>query len=163
MQVKYHYFGNRGLSYTNVITVATTIEGDELFWAYAFSNKNDLYSKNNGKVKAVSRLRSNSQSFSTVCPLNANYHNIRAIIEAHLINNSDMFPSWVGELVVSEQGMLQPSDLFVTSEHVPKLGPPGNGGKLYELRNYAEYLATRGCNVFGHPMYELYVLVSSYV
>ncbi len=54
--MKFIYLGDRSKARTNVITIAYELEADNVVrFGIAFSNKNDLYSKEFGKSLAVER------------------------------------------------------------------------------------------------------------
>lgn len=105
---KFHYFGDRGKARTNVITVATFREpgSDIIKFSFACSNAMDIYDKNLGKKKALSRLQSNSQVFQLQLDAELiKYKTVNNYLANFILDNKDSFPSWV-KLVVQRNAKL---------------------------------------------------------
>jgi len=105
---KFHYFGDRGKARTNVITVATFREpGSNIIkFAFACSNAMDIYNKNLGKKKAMSRLQSNSLVFELELESELiKYKTVNNYLANFILDHKQIFPSWV-KLVVRRNAKL---------------------------------------------------------
>jgi len=101
---KFHYFGERGKARTNVITIATFREpgSDIIKFSFACSNVMDIYDKNLGKQKALSRLQSKSQAFQLQLSAELiKYKTVNNYLVNFILTNKNLFPSWA-TLVVQQ-------------------------------------------------------------
>lgn len=96
-KIVYHYYGDRSLARANIITVATTRDGDKLICGFSFANKKDLYDKKFGCKQAAHRMKWKP----VVIEWDGNTSS-HAII-SRFLKDSNIGPTWVPDAVVSDE------------------------------------------------------------
>lgn len=103
---KFHYFGDRSAAYSNVITVATMVDGDKIKAGFSFCNKKDKYVKKVGRFLAIENLHKSPvildpQEWENTYPF-GRYRYLRCLIANYLATTYEKAPSWVEALVEYE-------------------------------------------------------------
>lgn len=99
---KYHYFGDCGKAYTNVIIFATVKEDNFIKFSFSCSSKKDLYDKKIGRIKAFNRLNSAGYAFYVPISETLNrYKDIHKYLGEFVLKNTHIFPSWAESVVLS--------------------------------------------------------------
>lgn len=94
---KYHYFGDRSKSRTNVITFATILNKQDncIEFAFSCSNNKDIYNKAVGRTIAFNRL-TNKEYVDTIDlnGMDCRYSDINKYLYNYIQYNYELFPSW---------------------------------------------------------------------
>lgn len=97
---KYHYFGDRSRSRTNVIIFATIKVNDKIRFAFSCSHNTDLYNKRLGKLKAFCKLNSEKQSyFLDTSNSKHSYGFINVMLAQFVLDNPKKFPKWATNVI----------------------------------------------------------------
>lgn len=98
---KYHYFGDRSKSRTNVITFATILDKKKnlIRFAYSCSNNKDVYNKQLGRKIAFERLFMSKHGDNIdLSNLDCKYSLINNYLLNYIKTNPSYFPAWALEL-----------------------------------------------------------------
>jgi hypothetical protein len=95
---KYHYFGDRSKSRTNVITFATIKDNSTIKFAFACSHNTDRYNKKLGKIKSFGKLKSKTQSYEITIDT-PKYGVINLYLAQFVLDNPKLFPKWAKTVI----------------------------------------------------------------